>query len=255
MFPRDYYPSVQAATSSTTSPSPFGLDGNALVYTGADGTRYLVDAELHPANLAGLRLWLRADTITGVVDGGSVGTWNDSSGQGRNAVAPSGAQPTFRAVARNGRPALRFDGVSQFMNGPASNWRSFFAVAWCDPAPTPHMSLWGASPTTMDLSVRRLSTGPNYCHGNVNDFAPASAYRIDGTATNQVPNGYWHVVSCLASSTQTFAYEVGGTGLWPTRRWLGMIAEILVYDSALSVLDFQKVEQYLAMKYGLPMPR
>lgn len=249
MFPRDYYPSVQTN-------SPIALDLDALVYTGADGTRYMIETYVDPTNIAGLQLWLRADSITDVEDGGSVATWSDFSGQGRDASAPAtGAQPTFHSIARNGRPAVRFDGTEQILNGPAGNWRSFFAVVWCDPSPTEHMSLWGGSSSTMDMSIRRYSFGPNYCHGNANDFAPASTYRIDGTVTNQVPNGIWHVVSCQSPMMRNYGYQVGGTGLWPSRRWKGEIAEILVYDSALSTLEMQKVERYLAAKYGLPQPR
>lgn len=252
MFPRDYFPS-----SLTTSQIPLDLDGNTLVYTGADGTKYLVETYLHPESIPGLQLWLRADSIADVADGGPIATWNDSSGQGRHASAPTGgARPTFQAIARNGRPAIRFDGKSQLLNGPAGNWRSFFAVAWCDTSPSEHMSLWGVSVPTMDMSVRRFSVGPNYSHNNGNDFAPRSAYRIDGTPTNQVPNGIWHVVSCQSPVTRNFAYRVAGTSAMPNiRLWTGQIAEILVYDSALSALDSQKVEQYLAAKYGLPAPR
>ncbi len=244
MFPRDYFPS---------SLTPFNVENNALVYTGTNGTKYLVETYPHPANIPGLQLWLKADTITDVVDGASVTTWSDSSGQSRDASAPStGAQPTFQAIARHGHPAVVFNGTNQFLDGPAANWQTFFAVAWCDTSPTQHMSLWGAAPSNMDMSVRRFSYGPNYCHGNANDFATVANYWINGTATNQVTNGVWHIVSCQSPTIRNFAYCVGGTGLWPSRLWKGKIAEILIYDSALSVLDMQQVERYLATKYGLP---
>jgi hypothetical protein len=249
VFPRDYFPSL------TTSLTP--LDENAAVYAGSDGTKYLIETHLHPASIPGLQLWLRADSLTNLPDGSAVTSWNDSSGQGRNASAPTtaGAQPTYQAIARNGRPALQFNGTTQFLSGPAANWQTFFAVAFCSTSPTLHMSLWGASPSTTDMSVRRLSTGPTYCHGNGNDFAPTPSYRIDGTPTNSVPNGIWHLVSCQAASPRNFPYRVAGTGGQPARLWAGAIAEILVYDSALSLLNTQKVEQYLASKYGLPPPR
>jgi hypothetical protein len=43
-------------------------------------------------------LWLRADAITGVADGGAVSAWNDSSGNGRNYLSAN--QPPISS-ARN----------------------------------------------------------------------------------------------------------------------------------------------------------
>src|SRR5579862_2652188 len=68
-----------------------------------------------PANFPGLALWLRADS--GVVQsGGSVSQWSDVSGNGVNATAASGAQPTITyPVEFNGKPALSFNGTTDQM--------------------------------------------------------------------------------------------------------------------------------------------
>ncbi len=248
MFPQEYFP---------TGMGSIVLDGDLLSYRKTDGTKYTIGTTFHPANLPGLQLWLRADAITDLLDGGAVTSWPDSSGNGRHASQSSASfRPSFRAIARNGRPAVLFNGTSQFLDGPSANWRSVFAVARCGTTPSDHMSLWGCSTSGVDLSIRRFGSGPSYSHNNANDMALASGYRIDGVVTNQVPNGVWHVVSCLSPVPRTFPYRVGGTGLFSTARlWTGEIAEILIYDAALTPSNFQKVEQYLANKYALPDAR
>ena len=45
---------------------------------------YTINTENLPTT--GMLLWLHADAITGVSNGGSVTTWTDSSGNGNNAV-------------------------------------------------------------------------------------------------------------------------------------------------------------------------
>ena len=85
---------------------------------------YTINAENLPT--AGMLLWLHADAITGVSNGGAVTTWTDSSGNGYNAVYvnPNGeVAPTYVANVFNGLPVVRFSGdnllqVSSLPLGP-----------------------------------------------------------------------------------------------------------------------------------------
>ena len=87
---------------------------------GAQGTSsaaaITVDAAVPPSS--GMMLWLKADAITGVNNGGAVSTWPDSSGLGNNATQTTQAdQPTFVTGDLNGEPAVRFTSAdAQFMN-------------------------------------------------------------------------------------------------------------------------------------------
>jgi chitodextrinase len=67
----------------------------------------------------GLRLWLKADSGV-VVDGaGGVTDWADKSGAYKNAYGPDpSGRPLLVANAINGKPALRFDGVDDFLEIP-----------------------------------------------------------------------------------------------------------------------------------------
>lgn len=61
-------------------------------------------------------IWFPADHLTGIVDGGSVATYVDWSGNGRDATQATGAkQPTFKASDFAGKPTVRGDGSADRM--------------------------------------------------------------------------------------------------------------------------------------------
>lgn len=79
-------------------------------------------------------LWLRADAITGVANGGAVAAWNDASGNGRNYEQGSATSrpllyttdPTYTI---NNKPVLRFDGSDDFLKGNAASLSALNQVA------------------------------------------------------------------------------------------------------------------------------
>ncbi|MDJ1504853.1 T9SS type A sorting domain-containing protein [Xanthocytophaga agilis] len=62
-------------------------------------------------------LWLRADNITNIPNGGAVPTWPDASGRSNSAIQNTAAnRPTYISTSNfNSRPAIRFDGVNDIM--------------------------------------------------------------------------------------------------------------------------------------------
>lgn len=72
-----------------------------------------------PSDLSGLRLWVKADGITGLSDGDPVATWPDSSGNGFNATqATSSKRPLYKTnIAPTGLPVVRFDNVDDCLDG------------------------------------------------------------------------------------------------------------------------------------------
>jgi hypothetical protein len=67
----------------------------------------------------GATLWLRADSLTGVSSGAGIATWTDSSGAGNAATqTTAGSRPTYQTGQLNGKPVVRFNGSTQFMNLP-----------------------------------------------------------------------------------------------------------------------------------------
>lgn len=69
-----------------------------------------------PNQVAGLQLWLDATRITGLADGAAVATWEDVSGNARNATAAGAARPLYKTGIVNGKPVVRFDGTDDFMD-------------------------------------------------------------------------------------------------------------------------------------------
>ena len=57
-----------------------------------------------------------------------------------------------------------------------------------------------------------------------------------------------------ATSITVGAQQIGGVNCCGQLNWKGDIAEILVYDRALSGAEYQSVEVYLEEKYGIPEP-
>src|SRR2546429_112952 len=69
----------------------------------------------------GLQLWLKADAGVTTNAAGGVTQWTGQSPNGNNAVQASDVSaPQFVAGAQNGKPALRFDGITNFLDVASS---------------------------------------------------------------------------------------------------------------------------------------
>lgn len=70
---------------------------------------------LSPIPTDNLKLWLKADAITGLSDGDYVSTWADSSSSSNNATGSGTARPTYKTAIQNNLPVARFDGSDDIM--------------------------------------------------------------------------------------------------------------------------------------------
>ena len=72
-----------------------------------------------PVPMSGLALWLKADEGVDADGASNVLKWTDYSGRGNHAVQGNSAlRPRLISNAVNGRPALRFDGIDDFLDLP-----------------------------------------------------------------------------------------------------------------------------------------
>ncbi len=226
----------------------------------------------------GLLVWLKADGRVQMGPSG-VGVWPDASGTGNHASQPSPAsQPALVPNAIAGKPALRFDGADDFLvlPGAFNDFRqglSAFVVARVSPAAT-----W----------VRFLDFGQGPCANNIffgrKDAATQLGFWVyaNGVTVAKVngpggllPDQFQTASVVLGPQGRATLYRNGqevGAGVTSepttaTRRpsaigksnydpadpfFKGEIAEVLLYNRAVSDAERVSIDGYLHAKYFDP---
>lgn len=215
-----------------------------------------------PTDIAGLKLWLAADRISGLADGDPVGTWSDLSGQGNHATQATGSKkPTYKTGVQNGKPVVRGDGVDDLLDFPSlpfdvashdltillafkrgTGGRSVFgstAYRYLRPDTTTVIT-YGSGGTSLTLS-----TGlPGFCIFASRQTSLAIRGFINGmdrTATPGINAGGGALNKLFCGST----IGVANTFLD------GDIGEVLIYDSSISDSNLALATSYLKAKWGL----
>lgn len=231
-----------------------------------------------PRDVTGLVLWLRPEELANLTDGTAVATWPDASGNSNDATQGTGAnQPLYKTNIQNGRAIVRFDGSNDFMQ--IANPGSFDLATYTIFVVGKVTSGSGGSfigkndaafvdGRRRHLQIQAQNTGSDMTH-----FAGTDAQNINKTGISW---GSFHVAGVVARSTTDVSLIVDGTETTystPTldftsyngknvtigRPFLstsaehlnGDIAEILIYNSALSTNDWTKVVNYLRGKWGI----
>jgi len=74
------------------------------------------EAPAQPDKISGLKLWLKADAITGLSDGQAVSSWSDSSSNVHSAIQTDvNKKPIYKTNIINGNPVVRFDGADDVL--------------------------------------------------------------------------------------------------------------------------------------------
>lgn len=225
-------------------------------------------------DLANLKLWLKADQgITQTA--GSISEWKDQSGNINNAVQPMAEfQPTLIASELNGKPVVRFDGVDDDLAAASSpslantgDISSFFVVRFDDfdtyrtvwaksDSNLPRSTDWYVQPgTALPLLYRGGSGGIQSVLSQTaltgGEFA-AVGFDMGGTAVHHFLNGGLAGVGEITSLLQDTGRPLYiGRRDDSVTRMKGDVAEIIIYNSALSDEDRAKVFSYLGKKYGI----
>ncbi len=220
----------------------------------------------NPASIPGLRVWLKADALA-QADNTPVALWPDLSGSGNDVAQATGMkQPTFKAAQLNGRPVLRFDGIDDTLFKTAlagftcTHGHGIFAVL----CPTSLAAYRMAVVTKYQFNELRQNNGG----GRAQWMLPSGLMQVDGLSAL---TGLWKVwTGTYEVATQKLELHINGvkqnsaTDAGPlavgdlyigsrndTYGWLGDMAEVLVYDAALTVADRQRVENYLLARHLL----
>ncbi len=216
-------------------------------------------------------VWLDAHAM-GLSNGAGVSTCTDYSGNGNNfAQISSSLQPIYTTGALNGMPVMTYDGVDDVLtSGAISNLENsnltYFIV------------FQRASLTSqMLISADYTSNSPKwrtYCNYNSNKVISAH-YSSSIKHINYIDAGVPTFISHHITAANTKLYREGSligtnnaayttpTGLQnigignlpvagPNNYTLnGFIAEVIIYNSALTDLERIFIENYLGAKYGI----
>ena len=234
-----------------------------------------------PISIPNLKLWLRADSLNGLADGTAVSTWMDESGNGFNVTQSTVAsQPIFKTGQINGLPVLRFNGSTTGLQGNFSGSitaKTMFVVTKLATL-TPTGTAAGGAPATVmnaagnvfDSIVYNEHTAKRWMHGSdffnrtpnmvsPTDETSLGPYLIAIRSTTSDYKLYRNGVQLQAAATYsppTFTsgiFVIGRrySGTASNEWYYGDIAEVLIYDRALSDAERQSVEAYLKSKYGI----
>lgn len=240
-----------------------------------------VDAPASVGN--GLKMWLKAsDGVT--LNGSTVSQWSDQSITGYNVSQATAAnQPAYTSNSVNFNPALSFDGTNDELTNltrlysdtnafhlfaVSKDNRTVFTQTRCPLGigsdgnyPTMDFQTDATSPLGFNPSMTSstptdwgTSVGLPRVDGKTNITMMAST-NASLTATNNILAGVngKDTMTTLDAKRQVQignGVHVGSSG---DALWLGYIPEVIIYNRTLTAGEEQKINSYLAVKYGVSL--
>jgi hypothetical protein len=211
----------------------------------------------------GLHLWLRADTGLSFSSGTQVSQWLDQSGNGRNASMTTTARQPFLVLdALNHLPVIRFSGAqSMYLDTFATPTMFSVFVVGRNSMPNASFSMilgpGGNSPNnqlrweddTHTLFVWFGSSEPSTTIGDTRIYHALST-RYDGAVFTVYRDG---TLASSSSFTTSGPWTIASVGSWYSSYFMiGDLAEVIIFDRALSTPERTSVDSYLRSKYNLP---
>lgn len=220
-----------------------------------------------PIPTAGLAAWYNASALVGLSNGDPVTTWTDSSGNGLNVTAVG--SPTYDADALNGQPAVSFGPGAYFALGgvSGSNWGASGADIFLV------LEQNGANPNNTAFSWAPDSSDRFLVHATYADTLHFQYGSPFGDVNSPEPAGWDNTFNLVEASWNGSTGEISvdgallatgnltsslNTALSATlyigndifgNNFQGQIAQIIVYNQALSPTDEQTVLNYLDAQY------
>ena len=222
-----------------------------------------------PAALgSSLALWLDAsDASTITLNGSTVSQWADKSGNGRHATqAVAANQPTYTPGGLGGKDVLTFDGVNdlfELSSGILLNDNFTYVYSVLERATTGRHSV-DVGRTTTPIGYGNWWFSDNVLYSNLrgNNFmthggSTATGTFINGLVRDNSGTQAWRNGTAFGSpvgaavtgdlTLNAIGRAQGGSAAVHN----GPMAEVVVGRGALSTADRQKLEGYLAWKWGL----
>lgn len=262
-----------------------GSDTRSLYTTDAGVVAGIDIASLYPSNIA---LWLRADGLAStdagasphvLIDGSNrVSQWADEDVT-QNYASPtnSSTRPLYVPNVLNGKPVIRFDGTNDLFGDLSSGFvtgqnRTIFVVCRINGVQVNNARVLSLANVSSDSAtgqvipcmVNSVSSTQLVAYGDGSNLSAVSGFENfgvfslvtsqTGASTASVTcrgNGSAGTAGSANSTTEAQRFGIGCTAQDRSSKFIGDIAEILVYSVALSDSERASVEKTLAIKYGL----
>jgi hypothetical protein len=187
-----------------------------------------------PDQIAGLKLWLKADSLS-LSDGDPVSTWADSSGNGNDATqGTAGLRPLYKTNIVGGKPVVRFDGTDDYLALTGLNLTDFTAFVVYQ---------------TSGNNVLLGNAGTNFQIFGIGNGANAYSFYDNLTFLSSdilsAPRTSWNQ-GCITRSGSTVSFFESGVSRHRCHPAGDRPSDI--YDSVLSTSDRQSIENYLLVK-------
>jgi len=188
-----------------------------------------------------------------VPDGSQVDAWENSVNPGTYDLARMGGSPTYleSVAGLNGEPAVFFNPGTEdwFEFDDINTIRTVFWVLRDARVNAEHQFMLGDDNV---FHFHNIGTAiwNNNAHANVRGGSTElNGAVIDGLTTDRPTD--FAVISVVTTNGPVEASRVSRDRNINGRSWEGEIAEILLYDQALSAADEDEVGSYLSWRYGL----
>lgn len=229
------------------------------------------DTGAQPDSISGLQVWFKADAITGLNDTDAIATWSDSSVNSRDATQAVGvSQPFYRTNQLNSLPIVRFGGGDFLTLGDVElhsnvSGLSIFAVQSTNDAfDSPVVGKYDAGNNerewTFNTTLWSLQDAADVFDANNSaTYAVSSGWVIDsGVWTPATRTEVFRGGASLATAT-TPATDITdtaeplllGANTAGATTFNGDVAEIIIYNTALSNANRSRIENYLRDKYNI----
>ena len=219
---------------------------------------------------ADLALWLdAADASTITLNGSTVSQWDDKSGNDRHASQATAAnQPAYLATGFNSNPSIDFDGsndqltTSYVLDFPFSisaavqNDSGGVRGAVGSGSRRPALGILNAAPAIDSFALWNPDRDRGAYINNTQNTVPVILYSdaasddrlgwniyVDGSNAGQANEN-------ISTLNPADIVRIGYTGT-SSEYWNGRISEVVITSQPLSTADQQKLEGYLAWKWGL----
>ncbi len=239
-----------------------------------------------PTDIGGCALWLDGADRTTITGTSAVTQWNDKSGNGYNgtvvnAAVGSPVAPSYLTNSINGLPAITMSGTSYFTGSTNVNSTTLtcfflgncvFGTGGSSQQRILGLSIPGSddySSTLRPIPLSVISGGTQlltYRNANMASatvvsgtnfigcclFDGTSNYMFkDGTLGTQVSSSGTFTTSIYGVGSDAGTQFMGGTSSLGTNCLVGKIGEMILFNTALTTPQRQKIEGYLAQKWGL----